>query len=258
MEPDDPDRPPPGDDTGFDDTGFDDTVLAESYRRAMSSPPSSARATEAIAVAMAEYDRIGGAGGGDSTSVTSILARRWRPMAAAAAAVMMLAAGSVVVLTDRGGSDQLLSDVAAEPTVRTAAPEPTMADAAPAAPTDAFGDDQIAAFAEIDETADEATDEATDESTVEPIAPDDPPVAAIAVPGDPEAPTLRTPTDLVGYARDYADHADTMAGPACAPEDSTMLGHARYGDTDVAVMRLVDERLVAIDLDDCEIVAATE
>lgn len=258
MEPDDPDRPPPGDDTGFDDTGFDDTVLAESYRRAMSSPPSSARATEAIAAAMAEYDRIGGAGGGDSASVTSILARRWRPMAAAAAAVMMLAAGSVVVLTDRGGSDQLLSDVAAEPTVRTAAPEPTMADAAPAAPTDAFGDDQIAAFAEIDETADEATDEATDESTVEPIAPDDPPVAAIAVPGDPEAPTLRTPTDLVGYARDYADHADTMAGPACAPEDSTMLGHARYGDTDVAVMRLVDERLVAIDLDDCEIVAATE
>lgn len=256
MEPDDPDRPPPGDDsgvddTGFDDTGFDDTVLAESYRRAMSSPPSSARATEAIAVAMAEYDRIGGAGGDDSASVTSILARRWWPMAAAAAAVMMLAAGSVVVLTDRGGSDQLSSDVAAEPTVRTAAPDPTMADAAP---TDAFGDDQIATFAEIDDAADEATDE----STAEPMAPDDPPVAAIAVPGDPEAPTLRTPTDLVGYARDYADHADTMAGPSCAPEDSTMLGHARYGDTDVAVMRLVDERLVAIDLDDCEIVAATE
>lgn len=251
MEPDDPDRPPPGDDSGVDDTGVDDTVLAESYRRAMSSPPSSARATEAIAAAMAEYDRIGGAGGGDSASVTSILARRWRPMAAAAAAVMMLAAGSVVVLTDRGGSDRLSSDVAAEPTVRTAAPDPTMADATP---DDAFGDDQIATFAEIDD----AVDEATAESTAEPMAPDDPPVAAIAVPGDPEAPTLRTPTDLVGYARDYADHADTMAGPSCAPEDSTMLGHARYGDTDVAVMRLVDERLVAIDLDDCEIVAATE
>ena len=266
MKPEDPDRPPAGADTGSDDTGLDDTALPDSYRRAMSSPPSSTRAGEAIAVAMAEYDRLGLAGGRDTASVTSILARRWRPMAAAAAAVMILAAGSVVVLTDRGGSDQLSSEVALEPTTRTAAPEPAtpepaMSEAAPADPTDptdASGDDQIATFAEIDES--------TDESTAGPTPPEGasdtdpatgPPVAAIAVPGDPAAPTLRTPTDLVGYARDYAGHADTMAGPSCAPQDSTMLGHARYGGTDVAVVRLVDERIAAIDLDDCEIVAAT-
>ena len=80
----------------------------------------------------------------------------------------------------------------------------------------------------------------------------------IAAPDSPDAPVLETPADLTAYARDHAGVAGTIPGPSCMPERSTMLGHARYGDTAVAVVRLLDEHIAAITLDDCEIVATTE
>jgi hypothetical protein len=115
--------------------------------------------------------------------------------------------------------------------------------------------DPITAFAGIDDGHSDTAPESDPDTADGPVA------RGAAAPDDadtPDAPVLATPADLAAYARDHADLAGTIPGPSCMPETSTMLGHARYGRVDVAVVQLLDQRIAAITLDDCEIVATTE
>jgi len=251
----------------------------EAYLRAMSSPPPSERAAAAIATAMEEYDRRSGRDSDTadtSATVTSILLGRWRQLSAAAAAVMILAAGSIVVLSDRGGPDRGTDLVAEDASVLAPAQNPAASRAAPDGADDTAenteisefagsGDsggpdvadglditDRMAAPAEIDDGHRDAAPESDTDPAGGPVA------RGIAAPDDPDAPVLETPADLVDYARDHADLAGTIPGPPCIPETSTMLGHARYRSTSVAVVRMIDDSIAAITLDDCAIVMTTE